>query len=143
VDETVNYKTENVAEAVMNWTNGAGVDIAFDTVGPPVLQSCFNCVKTYGDVVTILQPAADTSWGDARIRNVRFSFELMLTPVIMELDNAKQHQGEILRRCAALIDDGKLKIEIARTFDLEEAAAAQDFLEQRHPAGKVVLNIGK
>lgn len=101
-------------------------------------------MKAYGDVVTILQPAADTNWSDARIRNVRFGFELMLTPVILELDRAKQHQGKILQRCATLIDDGKLRIEVAKAFALEDAAAAQDFLEQQHPAGKVVLkNIEK
>ena len=142
-DETILYKSHNVVDEVMNWTYGEGVDIAFDTVGPSVLQSCFNSVKNCGDVVTILQPAADTNWSDARIRNIRFSFELMLTPVILEIDSAKQHQSEILKRCATLIDDGKLKIEVARTFDLAEAAAAQDFLEQQHPAGKVVLNIGQ
>lgn len=142
-DEAILYTEHNVVDEVLNLTNGEGVDIAFDTVGAHVLQSCFHSVKPYGDVVTILQPAADTNWSDARIRNIRFSFELMLTPVILELDNAKQHQGDILRRCAGLIDDGKLKIEIAKTFDLTEAAAAQDFLDQQHPPGKVVLNIGK
>ncbi|MCB1984127.1 MAG: zinc-dependent alcohol dehydrogenase family protein [Burkholderiales bacterium] len=142
-DETILYKSQHVVDEVMSWTGGEGVDIAFDTVGPSVLQSCFNSVKNYGDVVTILQPAADTNWSDARVRNIRFGFELMLTPVILEIDSAKQHQGEILTRCAALIDDGKLKIEVARTFDLAEAAAAQDFLEQQHPAGKVVLNMSQ
>lgn len=142
-DKTINYKTQDVVAEVMNWTSGEGVDAAFDTVGPPVLESCFNCVKTYGDVVTILQPNADMNWGEARKRNARFSFELMLTPVIMELDNGKQHQGEILQRCAALIDEGKLTIEVAKTFGLTEAAAAHNFLEQQHPAGKVVLAIGE
>ena len=120
---------------------GKGVDVAFDTVGPPDLQNCFDCVKPYGDVVTILQPAADTNWSEARKRNIRFSFELMLTPVLLELEDAKQHQGEILRQCAALFDENKLAIELAKTFSLSEASAAQDFLERDHPMGKIVLTI--
>ncbi|SET56157.1 NADPH2:quinone reductase [Nitrosomonas marina] len=142
-DKTINYKLENVSEAVMRWTDDSGVDIALDTVGPSVLQNCFSCVKPYGDVVTILQPAADTDWREARLRNLRFSFELMLTPVMLELDSAMQLQGEILRRCAILMEEGKLTVEIAKTFDLAEAAVAQDYLEKQHPLGKVVLIIEK
>ena len=138
-DKIINYQTQDIAAEVSQWTAGKGVDIAFDTVGSNVLQSCLSCVKYYGDVVTILQPTPDTNWSDARIRNVRFSLELMLTPVLMELADAKLHQAEILRQCATLFDENKLTIEIARTFDLAEAAAAQHFLEQDHPIGKLVL----
>ncbi len=138
-DKIINYQTQDIAAEVSQWTAGKGVDIAFDTVGSNVLQSCLSCVKYYGDVVTILQPTPDTDWSDARLRNVRFSLELMLTPVLAELADAKLHQAEILRQCATLFDENKLTIEIARTFDLAEAAAAQHFLEQNHPIGKLVL----
>ena len=140
-DKTINYKTQEVVTEVLNWTDGKGVDVAFDTVGPAVLQNCFDCVKPYGDVVTILQPAANTDWSEARKRNVRFSMELMLTPILLELEDAKQHQGEILRQCAALFDENKLTIRLAKTFSLSEASAAQDFLERDHPMGKIVLTI--
>ena len=90
-------------------------------------------------MVTILQPAPDTDWSEARMRNVRFSLEMMLTPVLMELEDAKLHQAEILRQCATLFNEKKLTIAIAHTFDLAEAATAQCFLEQNHPIGKLVL----
>ena len=67
-DKSINYKAQDVVTEVLNWTAGKGVDVAFDTVGPAVLQNCFDCVKPYGDVVTILQPAADTDWSEARKR---------------------------------------------------------------------------
>ena len=38
--------------------------------------------------------------------------------------------------------ENKLTIEIARTFNLAEAATAQHFLEQNHPIGKLVLTLG-
>ncbi|MCE7914084.1 MAG: alcohol dehydrogenase [Nitrosomonas sp. PRO4] len=140
-DKIINYRTHDVVAEVMNWTEGKGVDIAFDTVGANILQSCFDCVKYYGDVVTILQPNSETNWSDARIRNVRFSFEMMLTPVWMEMEQAKLHQAEILKQCAILFEENKLIVEIARTFNLEEAAAAHNFLEQNHPIGKLVLSV--
>lgn len=140
-DKIINYRTQDVVSEVSKWTDGKGVDIAFDTIGPEVLQSCFHSVKPYGDVVTILQPSPDTDWNEARKRNVRLSLELMLTPVLLELEDAKYHQGEILRQCTALFDENKLFVEIGRTFKLAEAAAAQDFLEQYHPTGKLVMII--
>ena len=138
-DKIINYRTHDVVDEIIQWTSGQGVDIAFDTVGGSVLQQCFRCVKCYGDVVTILQPSTDTSWSDARLRNVRFSFELMLTPVLLELEDAKSHQADILRQCASLFDDDRLSIHVARIFDLAEAANAQQCLEQDHPMGKLVL----
>lgn len=140
-DFIINYRTHDVAAEVLRWTGGNGVDIAFDTVGPEVLQSCFSCVKPYGDVVTILQPSPDTDWSEARKRNVRFSLELMLSPVLLELEEAKYHQGEILRQCAALFDENKLTVKIARTFALTDAATAQQYLEKNQPAGKIVLTL--
>ena len=88
-DLIINYRIQDVIAEVMRWTDSNGVDIAFDTVGPAVLQSCFQCVKPYGDVVTILQATTDTDWSEARKRNVRFSHELMLSPILLELEQAK------------------------------------------------------
>ncbi|MBL8496231.1 alcohol dehydrogenase [Nitrosomonas sp. JL21] len=140
-DKIINYRTQDVVDEIMQWTNGQGVDTVFDTVGGSVLQECFRYVKCYGDVITILQPSADFNWSEARLRNIRFSFELMLTPVLLELEDAKSHQADILRQCATLFDDDQLSIQVARVFDLAEAASAQHYLEQNHPLGKLVLTL--
>ena len=140
-DETINYKERDFVEQTHASTWGQGVDIVFDTVGPAVLEKSFACIKPYGDIVTLLQPNADINWGEARKRNLRFAFELMLSPIMLELDCAKQHQCNILKQCAKLFEENKLHIEIAKIFDLKGAAVAHDFLEQQHPTGKVVLSV--
>jgi NADPH:quinone reductase len=140
-EHVINYRHEDVTAAVLAWTDQQGVDIAFDTVGGKVLDDCFSCAKPYGDVVTILAPTADTQWGEARTRNLRFSMELMLSPVLLGLESAKRHQADILRRCAALFDQSRLRIAIAARFPLDQAAAAQACLEQQHPVGKLILSL--
>jgi len=140
-DEIINYKSQDVLESVNSWSNGEGVDVVFDTVGASILESCFSCAKPYGDVVTILQPTADTNWGEARKRNLRFSFELMLTPIMLELENAKLHQQQILNKCAKLFDEQQLQIHRSQTFKLDQASMAHDYLENEHPSGKLVLQI--
>lgn len=49
--------------------------------------------------------------------------------------------GAALQQLAALIQAGKLKPAIDRTYPLHEAAAALTYLEQRHAQGKVVLTV--
>jgi NADPH2:quinone reductase len=141
-DAVINYHQQDVTEAVMEWTGGRGVDVAFDTVGGEVLGQCFPCVRLYGDVVTILQPDANTDWGVARKLNLRTSLELMLSPTMLEQVPDLAHQGEILRQCSRLMEEGKLRVHVGRRFPLAEAAEAQEFLMNQAPLGKVVLDVG-
>lgn len=139
VDKVIDYTRQNVVEEVMAWTLGEGVDITLDTVGPSVLNDCFAGTKVYGDVVSLLQPTSDTQWGLARKRNLRFSFELMLTPVMEEIECAKRQQANILEKCASYIDNKQLTVTLDRTFTLEEAATAQEYLIKTRPKGKIAL----
>lgn len=140
-DKIIFYRDEDVIRAVSDWTEGCGVDIAFDTVGDAVFEQCCACTRCYGDLVTILQPPADIDWTEARTRNLRISLEMMLAPTILELTDAQQHQGNILSRCARMFDAGTLSITVARTFSFAQAAEAHRYLEQDQPIGKVVLTV--
>jgi len=135
------YDQENFVTAVQGWTGGQGVDIAFDTVGGDVLTTTFAAVKPYGDVVTILEPAASTQWKVARNKNLRIGLELMLSPLLNHWDAGLHHHRDILRQCAAWIDAGHLKIHLHQTLPLDRAAAAHRLLEQRTPMGKIALTI--
>jgi NADPH2:quinone reductase len=137
----INYREEDLVEAVMDWTEGRGVDIAFDTVGPDVFRASLPAMAHYGDLVTILDPGPGLDLAEARNRNLRLSFELMLTPMLRGLPEARAHQGEILRRCAEWIDAGKLHIHVSETFPLEGAAEAHRAIEEGHTQGKLVLAI--
>jgi NADPH:quinone reductase len=77
----------------------------------------------------------------ARLRNLRISLELMLTPMLDGLIDEQDRQGKILQQCTRLIDRGSLKIDLARTFPLAEASAAHQLLEQGSMRGKIVLTM--
>lgn len=141
-DEVIFYSRQDVVQAVLDWTDGKGVDLAFDTVGGKVLQQSFPAVRVYGDVVTILEPDANTSWKVARNRNLRMGLELMLTPMLQGMVSAQQHHAEILAQCASWMDEGKLKIHVSRTFPLAEAAKAHQLQETGSMTGKIVLLMG-
>jgi NADPH2:quinone reductase len=81
------------------------------------------------------------NWKTARSRNLRISFELMLTPMLQGLVVAQQHQAAILEQCATLIDEGRLKIHLSQTLPLQDAAAAHKAIETGSTTGKIALII--
>ncbi|MBD2344869.1 zinc-dependent alcohol dehydrogenase family protein [Anabaena subtropica] len=140
-DHVIFYKQTDFVQAALDWTNGEGVDLAFDTVGGETFHKTFPAVRVYGDIVTILEPDANTVWKIARNRNLRIGLELMLTPMLLGLVEAQQHHAEILAECADWIDQGKLTIHVSHQFPLKDAAKAHQLLESGGITGKIVLLI--
>jgi NADPH2:quinone reductase len=138
VDYVVDYREQDFADAVNEWNPG-GADLGFDTVGGTTFQRTVHCIRHYGDLVTLLQPGDDMDWKEARLRNLRVSFELMLTPMIYRLSAVQEQQAGILRRCAELFDAGKLRIHLAEGFPLEHAAEAHRLIEAGGMTGKLAL----
>jgi NADPH2:quinone reductase len=138
-EAVIHYKDTDFVQATLDWTGGHGVDIALDTVGGKTFEDTAGAVRMYGDLVTLLQPTPDTNWKAARLRNLRISLELMLSPMYYGIDTALEHQAWILSQCAQLFDSGRLRVEVQQTFPLEQAAAAHALLEQGSLTGKLVL----
>lgn len=141
-DQVILYRQADVVQSVLNWTEGEGVDLTFDTVGGSVLSQSFAATSVYGDVVTLLAPDPQTEWKTARDRNLRVSYELMLMPMLRGLTNAQQEQAKILQQGARLIDQGQLKIHLQQTLPLEDAAIAHQQIEAGSMTGKLVLTTG-
>ena len=108
-------------------------------MGGEVFEDTFRAMAHYGNLVTLLDPGSSVNWKEARNRNLRIGFELMLTPMLADLPEARAHQGEILDRCAALCDAGALNIEVSGTLPLAQAAEAHRQIEAGHTRGKLVL----
>ncbi|MCP6762788.1 MAG: zinc-dependent alcohol dehydrogenase family protein [Fischerella sp. CENA71] len=138
-DYPIFYKQTDFVQAALDWTGGEGVDLAFDTVGGETFHQTFPAVRMYGDIVTILEPNANTVWRTARNRNLRIGLELMLIPMAEGMVEAQQHQAEILTECAKYIDAGKLKIHVSHELPLAEAAKAHQLIESGSTTGKIVL----
>lgn len=141
-ERVIDYRREDFVAAVNDWTDGRGVDVVLDCVGGETFRRSLEAAAHYGDVVTLLEPGADIVWKEARNRNLRIGFELMLTPMLRDLPQARARQGEILDRCAVLIDSGELRLQVTARLPLAAAAEAHARIQEGHVRGKLVLDIG-
>lgn len=137
-DAVVNYRQENMREKVLQLTEGQGADLVFDTVGPEVFADSIDLTAHFGSLVTILDPG-HFSIQEARMRNLKIGFELMLTPMLRGLDKARDRHIKMLDQCADWIDSGELKIAVNQVMPLQDAAQAHEIIEQGHSVGKIVL----
>jgi NADPH:quinone reductase-like Zn-dependent oxidoreductase len=119
-DEAIDYKKQRFEDVVHD------VDLVYDLIGGDTQDRSFGVLKKGGVLVsTLTEPdqGKAIAWG---VRAMRYSVEASAAEL-----------GEI----AKLIDAGKVKPKVSKTFALAEAAKAQQFLAEEHPEGKVVLRI--
>lgn len=121
IDRFINAQAERFEDIV------ADVDIVLDYVGGDYLERSYNVLKPGGRYVTSLM--METPQDGAERRGIR-SFGL-----------ASQPRADYLAKVAELVDTGKLKVFVNRTFPLADVAAAMDFRLKTTAPGKIVLTI--
>jgi len=139
-DDVIFYRQDSLADAVDRLTDGKGADLVFDTVGPDVFKDSIGVTAYFGRLVTLLDPGA-VNLAEARLRNLLLGFELMLTPMLKDLHEARDKHIDILNQCAAYADQGLLKAPIGAQLPLAEAAKAHEMIETGHTTGKIVLSL--
>ena len=66
----------------------------------------------------------------------------MLTPMLLGLTDWQIYQAGILEECAALFEANRLRVEVAESYPLAQAARAHRRLEAGSVTGKLVLTMG-
>jgi NADPH:quinone reductase len=141
-DEVVLYSRDDVVSTVLSLTEGKGADLVFDTVGACVFKESINATAHFGRIITLLS-VDDVDLTEARIRNLLIGFELMLTPMLRDLDEARDKHVKILEQCTLWIDDGLLKPHIGQELPLKQAAKAHRLIEDGQTTGKIVLSLAE
>ena len=139
-DEAINYREDDVLERALELTERQGADLVFDTVGAEVFKNSIEATAHFGSLVTLLDPGP-LDLREARMRNLKIGFELMLTPMLRGLDKARDRHIAILKQCAEWIDNGGLRVEVSSRLPLEKAVEAHKMIGEGHTQGKIVLEI--
>jgi NADPH:quinone reductase-like Zn-dependent oxidoreductase len=152
-EHCIDYQREDVTARVKALTHGRGVDVVLDPIGGASLRESYALLAPLGRLVAFgvsdAVPGARRNWWRAAKMLVR-------SPAFRPLSLMNHNRGVFglnlgrlwteaarLQPIASLLiaelESGRLQPIIARTFPLEEAAAAHRFLHERGNIGKVVL----
>ena len=139
----VNYKTDDFAEAVAEWTDGKGVDIILDCVGGSYAMKNVTSLGVDGRWVLYgLMGGAEVT-GPVLAGMLRKRGSLLATTLRAR---SSAYKAELVRRfreeCLAGFEgpDAQLKPIIDSVMDISEIAAAHQKMEGNKNNGKIVLN---
>ena len=120
-DEVIDYRTTAFEDVAHD------IDIVLDLIGKDYPERSFKTMVPGGILVSGVDRTRKEMWVKAEQAGLRFA------GIIVEPDQVG------LDHLVALVEAGQLRIDIERTFPLEEAAAAHRLLEEGHVTGKVIL----
>ena len=137
----INYKTQDFVEIVKQATDKKGVDVILDMVGGDYVPREIRCLANDGRLVFIALLGggkAEVPLGQILIRRLTVTGST-LRP---RSDAFKAAIAANLReKIWPLMDAGKIKPVIYKTFPLEEAAKAHELMESSQHIGKIVLTL--
>lgn len=137
-EAVVRYTEQDVVDEVRRITGGAGVRVAYDSVGRTTWEASMASLAPRGMLVLFGQSSGVVPPIDPLVLSRRGS--LFLTrPTLTHYVSAP---GELQARARDLFDwvrDGRLRLDIFRRYPLEQAADAHRALESRRTSGKLLL----
>ncbi|MGQ0580220.1 MAG: NAD(P)H-quinone oxidoreductase [Betaproteobacteria bacterium] len=137
----INYRTEDFVAVVKELTNGKGVDVILDMVGGDYVPRELACLAEDGrlsliaflggtkatiDMTDILRRRLPISGSTLRARSVEVNAAIARA---------------LKQKVWPLIEAGKVRPVIYRTFRLEEASAAHALMESSAHIGKIMLDV--
>jgi len=140
-NRAINYKTEDFVEVVKQATGGKGVDVILDMVGGDYVDRELKCLAEDGRIVIIAflgGSKATLNLGDILRRRLTVTGSaLRPRPVEFKAAIAKNLRQKVW----PLIELGKVRAVIHKTFPLEQAAKAHELMESSTHIGKIVLTV--
>ena len=122
-DEVIDYKTQTFENVLPH-----DFDAVFDTVGGETYTRSFKVLKRGGGsggiIVSMLEQPVQELMDQFGVKAV-FLFS--------------QVNRERLTKLAEWVDQNNIRVNVERTFPLDEARAALDYQRDVHPRGKIVL----
>ncbi len=137
-EETIDYRTKNVAEEVRRITDGKGVRVVYDSVGKDTFEGSLDSLGVRGTLALFGQSSGKVPPIDPQVLNTKGSLFLTrptLAHYVAMPEELAERSGEILRS----IPSGDLSIKIFREIPMADAAEAHRLLEGRKTSGKLLL----
>ena len=137
-DEVVLYTREDLVQRVKEITDGVGLPVVYDSVGKSTFDASLQCLKPRGMMVLF----GGASGAVPPFDLIRLSTMGSLYVTRPTLKDYIATRADLEHRAAdvfGLLAQGALKVRMAHTYRLEDAAQAHRDLEGRKTTGKLLL----
>lgn len=139
----INYRTEDFAEVVKELTAGKGVDVVLDMVAGDYVAREIGCLADDGRIALIALlggTKATLDLGQVLRRRLSISGStLRPRPIAFKAAVAWRLQEKVW----PLIEMGKIRPVIFKTFPLEQAGQAHALMESSTHVGKIMLEVAR
>ena len=120
-NQVIDYKTESFEDILHDY------DAVFDTVGGDTYKRSFKVLKKGSGIITSMLEQPNS--------------ELMNRYGVKAFVQFTQANRQLLTKLAEWVDQNNIKVNIDKTFSLDEVAKALDYQKDAHPKGKVVITV--
>lgn len=134
----INYNKENFVERVKEITGGKGVPVVYDSIGNDTFTGSLDCLSPLGMLV---------SFGSASGPVPPFSMNELVSrgslyvtrPSLFHYTAQRSDLDSMAAELFAMVESGKIKIEINQRYALKDAQQAHRDLESRKTTGSTIL----
>ena len=137
----INYRTEDFVTVVQELTNGQGVDVILDMVGGDYVQRELSALREDGRLTIIALLGGSKAQIDLNqvLRRRLTITASTLRPRSIEFKSAIA--AALREKVWPVIEAGKFKPVVFRTFALDQASAAHALMESDVHIGKIILEV--
>ncbi len=138
---TINYRTEDFAPRVRQLTGGRGVDVVYDSVGKDTFPGSLDCIKPLGLWVSFGNASGPVPPFEMGILAQKGSL-YATRPTLFTHIATRQGLLETANDLIEMVNSGRVKIKVSKTYPMADAAQAHRDLEGRATTGSIVLLAG-
>ncbi|MGX5217296.1 NADPH:quinone reductase [Pseudomonas segetis] len=135
---TINYSHENVAERVLELTDGKKCPVVYDGVGKDTWATSLDCVAPRGLLVSFGNASGAVSGVNLGILAQKGAL-YVTRPTLASYADTPERLQAMADELFGMISSGKLDVEINQRYPLAEAAQAQIALSARQTTGSTIL----
>jgi NADPH:quinone reductase len=141
MDVGINYRAENVADAVLAATGGSGADVVIDHVGGTWLKETLRCMAVKGRLVNVGRLGQSTGELDLELMALKRLHLIGVSNRSRTLEERIAIVQGVIEDLLPALSDGRLRPVLDRVFPLDQASEALSYLASNSHVGRIVLRV--
>ena len=137
-DHPILYSREKVSERVREITGGAGVAVVYDSIGQDTFMDSLACLRPLGMMVLFGAASGPVPPFDLGLL-AKMGSLFVTRPTLFTYTAARADLVAMADELFAMVESGKVRLEINQRFALADAALAHLALEARKTTGSTIL----